>query len=100
MADRYKEPPPLWRDAAGVFTAFIVVASFVAIGFIEMIAEIAFGIVINIDAGWMAAMLSLASAAFGFLIGKRSGTRILGFDRPLCSTCPIRDQIKASDGRT
>ena len=87
MSDR----KPLWRDAASVITAFIVVIAFICIGFIDLVAQAVFDKThVQIDEGWMAAMLSLASAAFGYLVGKRKSDDHNAIDRPLCSSCPLR----------
>lgn len=92
MSDR----KPLWRDAASVITAFIVVVSFIMIGFFDLIAQAIFNKThVEIDEGWMAAMLSLASAAFGYLVGKRKSDERSSFsDRPLCESCPIRSYVR------
>lgn len=64
-----KQPIP-FKDAAGSITAFIVVLSFIAIGFVQGLGNAAFGATITMPESWSAAMLSLASAALGYLIGK------------------------------
>ena len=58
------------RNAAGVVCSFIVVCAFAATGFIDVILTYALGTEIEFPGDWMAAMLSLASASLGFLIGK------------------------------
>jgi hypothetical protein len=64
--------PANFREYAGVLTAFIVVMAFVAIGFVTMAITLFSGKSVPVPGDWMAAMLSLASAAIGFLIGKQS----------------------------
>jgi len=63
-------PATHFREYAGVLTAFLTVIAFVLIGFAQMLAELFLGSKITAPPDWMAAMLSLASAALGFLIGK------------------------------
>lgn len=76
MADTKKKPRPHpslpFKETAAAFTAFLVVLAFVAIGFLVMGAEALAGIKISAPGDWLAAMLSLASAALGFLIGKQA----------------------------
>lgn len=64
--------PTNFREYAGTMCAFIVVMAFVAIGFVSMALIILHGTSIPVPGDWMAAMLSLASAALGFLIGKQT----------------------------
>lgn len=59
-----------FKEVAGVLCAFLVVMAFVLIGFSQMATTIMLGTTISAPSDWMAAMLSLASAALGFLIGK------------------------------
>jgi len=59
------------REYAGVLTAFIVVVSYVGIGFSTMAAQLIFGVEVSLPEDWRSAMLSLASAALGYLIGKK-----------------------------
>ena len=60
-----------WKDYAGIAVCSITVLSFIAIGFVIMVAKMA-----NMDmsppSDWMAAMLSLASTALGWLAGQKS----------------------------
>lgn len=67
--ERLKHAAP-FREYAGVLVAFLVVIAFVVIGYAQMSANIFLGIDIDAPSDWMAAMLSLASAALGYLIGK------------------------------
>lgn len=81
---------PLWRELIGMIAAVLILFSFVAIGFIQFFAHGArTDDLVNFDAGWLSAMLSLASTAFGYLVGKHIPGR-----RPLppargerCPTC-------------
>lgn len=86
-----------FRDAAGIFAAFLIVAAFVASGPIETFLTATTGVQIALPEWWRVAMVSLASAAFGYLIGKRMTSFKTGFDRPLCKSCPIREQIAQAD---
>lgn len=61
-----------FREWAGVLCAFIVVMSYVAIGFVQVFVQITTGTPATIPGDWGAAMLSLASAALGYLIGKQT----------------------------
>jgi hypothetical protein len=60
-----------WKDYAGIAVCSITVLAFIAIGFVIMIGKMA-----NMDMSppgdWMAAMLSLASTALGWLAGQKS----------------------------
>lgn len=60
-----------FRDTAAAFTAFLVVIAFIAIGFLTMGTEVITGLKVTAPGDWLAAMLSLASAALGYLIGKQ-----------------------------
>lgn len=64
--------PASFREYAGALVAFIVVMAFVAIGFVSMAITVFNDKTIAVPGDWMAAMLSLASAALGFLIGKQT----------------------------
>lgn len=61
-----------FKETAAAFTAFLVVLAFVSIGFITMGVEAVLGVKIVAPGDWLAAMLSLASAGLGFLIGKQA----------------------------
>lgn len=67
---RIKEPVA-FKEGAGVLCAFIVVLSYVAMGFVQIAVEATLGVKVTVPGDWGAAMLSLASAALGFLVGKR-----------------------------
>lgn len=95
-----ERPKALWRDAAGVFTAFIIVIAFIAIGFVAFFFTAVIGVDAKFDAGWLAAMLSLASASVGFLLGKNVKSSNLGLDRPVCKGCPLRDMIEGKNQKT
>jgi len=60
-----------FREFAGVLTAFLVVLSYVGIGYATAIVQAIFGISLALPDDWRSAMLSLASAALGYLIGKQ-----------------------------
>ncbi len=66
--------PATFREYAGALVAFIVVMAFVAIGFVQLGIAVWHGSSVPVPGDWMAAMLSLASAALGFLIGKQTST--------------------------
>lgn len=61
-----------FREYAGTLIAAIIVCAFVAIGFVSMAIVVFHGTPATVPGDWMAAMLSLASAALGFLIGKQT----------------------------
>lgn len=63
------------REYAGVLIASIVVISYIAIGFSAMFSQIVFGVEVKQPEDWRSAMLSLASAALGYLIGKQVTAR-------------------------
>ncbi len=67
-----KDEAANFREYAGALVAFIVVLAFVAIGFSVMAAKVILDVDVKEPAEWGAAMLSLASAALGFLIGKQT----------------------------
>ncbi len=70
MPDQHN--PANFREYAGTLVATIIVVSFIAIGFVQIGVVVFHGSSVSIPGDWMAAMLSLASAALGFLIGKQS----------------------------
>lgn len=59
------------RDYAGVLVCSITVISFIAVGFMVMFAKLVFASDASPPGEWLAAMLSLASTALGFLAGQR-----------------------------
>lgn len=61
-----------FREKAGVIVAAVIIIAFIAVGFVQVAASWFTGRPISVPGDWMAAMLSLASAALGFLIGKQS----------------------------
>ena len=61
------------RDYAGVMVCSVTVLSFISIGFIMMFIKVAMNSDVSPPGEWLAAMLSLASTALGFLAGQRSG---------------------------
>ena len=68
--DQNKKNPNNWKDYAGIAVCSVTVLAFIAIGFIIMAAKTA-GVDINPPGDWMAAMLSLASTALGWLAGQK-----------------------------
>lgn len=93
MAKEIQKPP--FKEGAGVLCAFLVVLAFVAIGFATMTCKVVLGIDVTVPGDWSAAMLSLASAALGFLIGKNDSSPIVmpaqGADTGAydpCAGCP------------
>lgn len=69
--------PANFREYAGTLTAFIICISYIAIGFVQIAVSVFHGASITIPGDWMSAMLSLASAALGYLIGKQTAAPIL-----------------------
>lgn len=64
------------KEVAGVLIASIIVLAYIGIGFISVITQSFLGVEAKFPPDWSSAMLSLASAALGFLIGKvNSGTQ-------------------------
>lgn len=63
---------PQFREYAGVLIAFLVVIAYVGIGFVQTAAIVFLGKEVLMPPDWMAAMLSLASAGLGYLIGKQT----------------------------
>lgn len=61
----------MWRDAAGVLVASIVVLAYVGVGFVVVLVQVLFGVTATFPESWNSAMLSLASAALGYLIAKK-----------------------------
>lgn len=57
------------KDAAAVFVCAATVFAFLSIGFVIMMIKIVFGLDVTPPGEWLAAMLSLASTAIGFLAG-------------------------------
>lgn len=86
MSTEPQDDKPLWREVAGLTTAFIIVLAFVAIGFMDFFSHAWLGVQteIEFDAGWMAAMLSLASTAFGYMVGKQTSGKQSKGTCPLC----------------
>lgn len=80
---------PMWRELLGAVIAFVIVVSFISIGFIDFIAHGVFEINENVEfnAGWLSAMLSLASTAFGYLVGKNMPGRMGRTRGGVCPTC-------------
>jgi len=62
------------RDYAGVMVCSITVVSFISIGFVIMAIKVTGSSDVAPPGEWMAAMLSLASTALGFLAGQRTPT--------------------------
>ena len=91
------------RENAGVLVAAIVVMAFVGIGFLQMLSEAIFGVPMTAPGDWMAAMLSLASAALGYLIGKQTtqnganpGQSAVTIETPVANVVP---DPTATEGR-
>ena len=94
--DQSKKNTSTWKDYAGIAVCSITVLAFIAIGFVIMIGKMA-----NMDMAppgdWMAAMLSLASTALGWLAGQKSTKETETPDPPkltryqddtTCDSCP------------
>lgn len=64
--------PVNFREYAGTLTAVVIVIAFIGIGFVQVGVVVWRGTPVTVPGDWMAAMLSLASAALGYLIGKQS----------------------------
>lgn len=59
------------KEAAAVFVCAATVFAFLSIGFVIMLIKILFGLDVVPPGEWLAAMLSLASTAIGFLAGSQ-----------------------------
>jgi hypothetical protein len=95
MLSMSEKPTPLhFREYAGVMTAFLVVIAYVGIGFVQVAAVLTHGSSVELPGDWMAAMLSLASAALGFLIGKQSSHSEAG--ALLAAAAPLAAPLAAS----
>ena len=57
------------KEAAAVLVCAVTVFAFLSIGFVIMLIKILFGLDVVPPGEWLAAMLSLASTAIGFLAG-------------------------------
>ena len=60
------------REWAGVVAALIAVVAFVNIGYALILIEVFTGLKVSPPEAWESGMISLSSAALGFLIGKQS----------------------------
>lgn len=60
------------REWAGVVAALIAVVAFVNIGYALILIEVLTGLKVSPPEAWASGMISLSSAALGFLIGKQS----------------------------
>jgi hypothetical protein len=60
------------KDYAGILVCSLTVIAFISVGFVLMGAKIVFGLEVTPPGEWIAAMLSLASTALGFLAGQKS----------------------------
>jgi hypothetical protein len=61
-----------YRETAGIITATICVISFIGIGFVQVAVFVVTGVAVTFPSDWQAAMLSVSSAALGFLVGSQS----------------------------
>jgi hypothetical protein len=89
-----------WKDYAGIAVCSVTVLSFIAVGFIIMFTKF-LGVELSPPGDWMAAMLSLASTALGWLAGQKGSveTQPQPLPRPepapnsdICPTCPFADK--------
>ena len=88
-----------WKDYAGIAVCSVTVLCFIAVGFIIMAAKF-LGVEMNPPGDWMAAMLSLASTALGWLAGQKGSTETpqtqpkvdAPVDGGVCGTCPYVDK--------
>jgi hypothetical protein len=87
-----------WKDYAGIAVCSVTVLSFIAIGFIIMFTKF-LGVDMSPPGDWMAAMLSLASTALGWLAGQKGSSETqpqpkvdAPVDGGVCATCPYVDK--------
>lgn len=59
------------REWAGIVVASFIVIAFVIAGFVQALMTAVYGVTVSFGSDWFAAMLSLSSAAVGWLMGKR-----------------------------
>lgn len=94
--EQSKKNPNHWKDYAGIAVCSITVLAFIAIGFIIMAAKTA-GVEMAPPGDWMAAMLSLASTALGWLAGQKGSKdpgpappapTVSPNDGGTCAACP------------
>lgn len=65
------------RERVGIYVAAFIVLAYTAVGFVHVSIVIVNGPGVVFPNDWLASMLSLASAAMGYLIGKQtSGTPV------------------------
>lgn len=64
-----------YRETSGILIAAICVLSFIGIGFAQVAVFVLTGKMISFPPDWQAAMLSISSAALGFLLGNQSDNR-------------------------
>ena len=64
----------LIKDYAGILVCSLTVIAFISVGFVLMGAKIVFGLEVSPPGEWIAAMLSLASTALGFLAGQKQSS--------------------------
>lgn len=70
-----------FREYAGVLVAMICVLAYIGVGFTQVGLHAFFGLRIPFEDSWASAMLSLSSAALGYLIGKQNigvGSNVVG----------------------
>lgn len=60
------------KSTISALVCAIIIVAFLAVGFAVMLAQF-FGKPVEIPGEWLAAMLSLASTALGFLAGEKKG---------------------------
>ena len=76
MAEQPKPfPVRQWKEAAAVFVCAATVFAFVCIGFVIMCIKVLVGVDVSVPGEWLAAMLSLASTAIGFLAGSQQSQK-------------------------
>lgn len=61
-----------FRERAGVLAAYLVIAAYVAIGFVQFVGSWLATQVLAFDPAWTGSMNGLAGGALGFLIGKQT----------------------------
>lgn len=59
------------REWAAIIIASFIVIAFVVAGFVQALMSAIYGVTVSFGSDWFAAMLSLSSAAVGWLMGKR-----------------------------
>lgn len=70
--DRKRNSNSATREWAGVIAALIAVVAFINYGYVLILIEVFFDKKVSANEAWSSGLISLSSAALGFLIGKQT----------------------------